>query len=590
MSNLVDDIKNQLQSLLTVQLMNFINSNKLDSSIKIMSSSISLAIKEEKKKSTFISNLLLQRKDKKKEEKEIKKEEKKNEKQTKTKPSKQKEDSSSKEDKKEHTTDSEEITFNKRRSLMKLSRPGHKRVSSMSKRIERNEMTTNVNNFVDGFSEFYQSALFSDFTLYLPNNKSFKMHRIIAANGSKFLFEKIREQEKLKEGPWQVHSPFEDTENVFSLVVSFLYTSKIDVTGENAFSLLVVANQYQIQQLSNVVQLFISDNVHRENVLNVFKQVIQSRSPEQMVLEKCIYVIARNFCFIMNEDYYFIPYDYFFRILAHEKLTVLKEYDLYLSVSKYISSNPKLSLQQKRRLTSNIRISFLSFEELKILKEDENIEPDYLLEAALYQLEKLELQKGKESYFDSRSNPKFKKRKTSISFEYTNKLEFKGVLSWLATNGGSKGYENPHLSKEVEVTCSSLEKGNTHDLVSLAPSELWTNSIPASWFCVDLGPKRKFLLTHYTLRHGGRTKADALRNWDIQGSLDKNEWITLSRHTNDNSINEGFAVQSWKTNVPTHFTFRFFRVLQTGHNFSHYNFLSLSGIEFYGELFDESFL
>ena len=66
------------------------------------------------------------------------------------------------------------------------------------------------------------------------------------------------------------------------------------------------------------------------------------------------------------------------------------------------------------------------------------------------------------------------------------------------------------------VTASSIAKGETKDLLSQTPSELWTDDVPASWFCIDLGDNRTILTTHYTLRHGGNYKGDCLRTWDFQ--------------------------------------------------------------------------
>ena len=52
----------------------------------------------------------------------------------------------------------------------------------------------------------------------------------------------------------------------------------------------------------------------------------------------------------------------------------------------------------------------------------------------------------------------------------------------------------------------------------------------------------------------------------------------------DCSLNGSFATYSWPLECSNHF--RFFRVLQTGHNASNNNFLALSGIEIYGELYE----
>lgn len=90
--------------------------------------------------------------------------------------------------------------------------------------------------------------------------------------------------------------------------------------------------------------------------------------------------------------------------------------------------------------------------------------------------------------------------------------------------------------------------------------------------------------TKYTLRHGGNYRADSLRNWDFQGSCNGNDWTLLRRHTNDCSLDAPFATNTWS--IETDKAYRFFRILQTGHNSANHNFLVVSGIELYGDLYE----
>lgn len=160
---------------------------------------------------------------------------------------------------------------------------------------------------------------------------------------------------------------------------------------------------------------------------------------------------------------------------------------------------------------------------------------------------------------------------------------FTGVIGWISTNAYREAWRNPHVAGRVKVHSSSLAKGSRSTLVDKMPSEVWTNDIPSSWISIDLGPFRRLTLSYYTLRHGLNFKADALRTWDLQGSNDGISWKTLKRHTNDRSLNAPFVASSWPVQNCQD-GYRFFRVLQTGHNSSNHNFLALSGFEFYGWL------
>jgi hypothetical protein len=66
----------------------------------------------------------------------------------------------------------------------------------------------------------------------------------------------------------------------------------------------------------------------------------------------------------------------------------------------------------------------------------------------------------------------------------------------------------------------------------------------------------------------------------------REHWKVLMRHTNDSSLSGNFSFHSWPiSGVIT--SYRYFRILQTGHNSSDRNYLVLAGIEVYGELFEE---
>jgi hypothetical protein len=148
---------------------------------------------------------------------------------------------------------------------------------------------------------------------------------------------------------------------------------------------------------------------------------------------------------------------------------------------------------------------------------------------------------------------------------------------------------NPCLLGRVRVTASSVERGELHQLVDWGwennepPHQLWTKDVPSSWFAVDL-LHFQVLPRAYALRHGGNYKADSLRTWDFQGSNDGRTWTVIRRHTNDESLNGPFATATFE--VHTTQRFRCFRILQTGHNSSNHNFLVLSGLELYGDLWE----
>jgi len=181
--------------------------------------------------------------------------------------------------------------------------------------------------------------------------------------------------------------------------------------------------------------------------------------------------------------------------------------------------------------------------------------------------------------------PRLQNRIMCTSFEYQHDFDNRGIFYYLSTNGGSSKWQNAQISGKLKVTGSSNEVGNLYELLNTTPSELWTKDVPSSWFMIDVGKNRLMAPSHYTLRHGGNYRADSLRTWDLQGSINSETWTVLKHHNHDTSLVDKFATHTWSIELDPPQAFRYFRILQTGRNSSNHNFLVLSGVEFYGDLY-----
>eukprot|EP01047_Picozoa_sp_COSAG01_P002570 COSAG01_NODE_68_length_28978_cov_182.027777_31_plen_523_part_00 len=162
-----------------------------------------------------------------------------------------------------------------------------------------------------------------------------------------------------------------------------------------------------------------------------------------------------------------------------------------------------------------------------------------------------------------------------------------GVLHFIATEGGTSPYVNPHTAGRVVASCSSeCTEAHTVDRFVAGPyeGEFATANNPNSWVAVDLGAGRRLTVNHYALRHGVRYHTNCLRNWELQGSEDGLVWTTLRRHDDDRTIVErSWYVAFWEVEGVTT-PYRHFRVHQHGRDSSGDEFLVCSGIELYGTL------
>lgn len=382
---------------------------------------------------------------------------------------------------------------------------------------------------------------------------------------------------------------FPDPNRIFPAVLRFIYEGVIEILPENAIPLLAMADHYCIEILKKLCSDYVVANIDRENALWMLERAMLYNAEE--IITTCVNVIARNFSYIYNANYNILPYRLLVSILEHPCLAVkaLGEWPLFQIVWDYIKEHKDLTSQEQYRLFGTVRYRWMTTDELAQTQAANIVPSDFIIEALMARLKEAERDKAEEVGMCAEQDPTSRRLlprpSFGILFDYAYDYDQKGIIFWIATNRGREPWTNPHSAGRLRVTASSIEKGDPVKLVSKKPSELWSGDVPASWFAIDLGPSRTLVPNYYTLRHGGNYKADSLRTWDLQGSSDGKTWIVLKRHTNDTSLSGPFATHSWPIPSVTE-AYRHFRILQTGHNSSNHNFLVLSGVEFYGELYE----
>lgn len=181
--------------------------------------------------------------------------------------------------------------------------------------------------------------------------------------------------------------------------------------------------------------------------------------------------------------------------------------------------------------------------------------------------------------------------RANLVLEYQSDFDDHGVLHYLGTQGGTREYQNPHQTGAVMTDVSSkLRSYAAHRFVQHEPDgeSNGTHSDPnASWMKVMLGSGARLEPDHYCLRHGGAAGDNVLRNWELQGSNDGSEWVTLRKHEDDDSLLlTGFSTASWP--VEARGAFAQFRVFQTDENSDGNHSLACAGIELWGALVSPS--
>ncbi|KAJ6254808.1 hypothetical protein M0813_12120 [Anaeramoeba flamelloides] len=449
--------------------------------------------------------------------------------------------------------------------------------------------------FKKGFRKWLESGEFSDVTIVLNDNE-YNLHKIVLSYSSEFFSKMFTVQTKEKDLK-KIVLNFEDKANIFPDIIGYMYDGSINITLETAVPILAMADQFLIDDLKQIASTYVLRNLKKDHVQEILLRSIEFKTED--LTNRCIFLLAKNFWLHKDQDYSYLPYQYFYSLIHHESLAVKEEFMVFNCICLYINKkneNQKgtLSDEKIKKIMKSVRFFFLSFEQLKIVQKNIHVPQSLVVEALMTRLEFHENPKGYQQAIQKKSlknkySQRFLPRPVcGISFEYESDFDKNGIIFYIGTGGIKDPFSNPSKKQKCNfsVKVSSIKRGDPLGVTARKMNEFWTRDVPASWVLFDFGPKRTIIPNYYTIRHGGNYRADSLRNWDLQGSNDCQNWTVLSKHRSDNSLNGKFATFSWPINKHQNTDFRYLRLLQSGYNSSHHNFLALGGVEFYGELYE----
>lgn len=112
-----------------------------------------------------------------------------------------------------------------------------------------------------------------------------------------------------------------------------------------------------------------------------------------------------------------------------------------------------------------------------------------------------------------------------------------------------------------------------------------TNPTPNSWFCIDY-KKFKVNLSHYSLKSNckGGPGGSHPQSWDIEGSNDLKNWEVLDKRSQEKSLDDRSASNTFKIQNIHNKYYRYIRIIQRGLNTRNMNNLVFSAIEFFGDV------
>lgn len=338
---------------------------------------------------------------------------------------------------------------------------------------------------------------------------------------------------------------------------------------------------------------FLEANVTREKVLDVLADAVRMNA--EAVLNHLCSEIARNFSEYVEDQTFkwsSLPFHFMSSLVHCPVLLAASESDIFNAISSFLEGYSNPTEEEALLIFETVRFEQLDFRTLEEALAHPLVPKQLLSEALMAKLAKFEKRNAANQIGSSSTSSASSRVKRRASygrlFQYSSDWDTRGVIYFFGSANSTQPYQNPmHAQRSsVTVSFSSIEKGQPAAILDRDPRELWTQDVPSSWCQVDLGEGRRLKLTAYTLRHGVVSKQDFIRNWSLKASVDGAEFDTIKRHKDDETLNSAnFSTATWKvSNTECPKPYRYFRIVQTGHNSSKHNFLAISGIELYGEL------
>jgi len=144
--------------------------------------------------------------------------------------------------------------------------------------------------------------------------------------------------------------------------------------------------------------------------------------------------------------------------------------------------------------------------------------------------------------------------------------------------------ENPHTRGIIEVTSSTTEYNEPHQVLNNQWKDFWySKDEPNQWLCIDFKEK-KLNINYYSIKtHGSGPGFSHIKSWIIEGSVSGHEWVIIDSKQNNFDLNRRNAIVSYS--IINEGQFRYIRIKQTGKNHSGSNYLCLAGLELFGKLF-----
>lgn len=372
------------------------------------------------------------------------------------------------------------------------------------------------------------------------------------------------------------------TEDIFSLLKSLSTGSiiTIDKTQSHKLQLLSIflSNNELFSKLNDLYPFSDDDNILCE-ILNVI-QIIESQAKTNknckidvdIDITELINGISSRIEKIDRNVLKKLPTQFFYRIITNDNLQVQSEDTVYDLINYFFEGE-----KENQSLTS-----FL--EQIKMKKLSDKKFKELVLNLNFNSMTATLWENICDCFFNKNFEEKVSNKASQFLFDGSEVNQFNGIIKHLTKEANG----NIHDKGIVSVTSSSVRRYQAKNVVDLddksTDSRLLTEDEEGSWFQIDF-KNRKIRPTHYSVRSiPWDQNSIHPQTWKIEGSNDGENWKTLDSQENVSYLRGVSLAHTFEIKEKQNEFYQFVRFKQTGKNTRNNNLLSISAIEYFGQL------
>ena len=276
-------------------------------------------------------------------------------------------------------------------------------------------------------------------------------------------------------------------------------------------------------------------------------------------------------------------------ILKNDKIKVEKEDIIWEIVKKRIDMNNKRKSKENIvKGEKNIKSLLLGTIEVNYLKKEYFQEYIEIIEEEDIENESKIFKKIKEILIKNIDNIILEGKEINqtniINIQHKEGNNFDGIIRYLEIKHGT----NIHEQGIISITSSSTSNYKPEQVIDYDWNNHWNSKdTPNNWLEINF-KELKVKINGYSLKSPScGSNWHHLKNWVIEGSKDKNNWIIIDKKVNDSNLNRP-PNQNYFPLSNISDDYQYIRIRSIGKNHANYDVLIITNFEIYGEIITNS--